>query len=531
MSTRFTRRDFLELSALAAAGLAARPAFGAEEPNTDIVRRGPAKKILILGAGLAGLAAGYELTRAGHDVTILEGQMRSGGRVQTVREPFSDGLFCEAGPARIPDTHHLTLKYARQFGLELDPFFPTKLSTYVYARGKRVVVPPGQQPDLAQMPFQLTDEERKLGSGGLFGKYFNSATAEVTNPESLDLSASPARHYDSMTMSQLLASKGASKEVDALLSMPFQRTGETRPSVLWILRQTALLQKMTTFLKIRGGTDRLPKAFASRLTDKVHYGAKIVRIEQRPDRVRVIFIRNRERHTLESPHVICTIPFSVLRGIEITPPFSPKKMRAIRELYYEPIARVFLQTRTRYWEKEGLNGFGVSDLPGEMWHPTYDQPGPRGILLAYMFGDQGRAMTAMPGGDAHRIRTLRRHFNKILPGLDEQFEGGATKIWLDDPWARGAVAFPAPGQVIGLIPHTAPAEGRVHFAGEHTSVSNGWMQGAIESGLRAAREINDADSATRLREPIVLGRTRAPARLEAGDLARASADRMPVWRG
>jgi monoamine oxidase len=522
LSVRFTRRDFLELSALAAAGLAARPALAAEEPNTDIVRRGAAKKILILGAGLAGLAAGYELSRAGHDVTILEGQMRCGGRVQTVREPFSDGLFCEAGPARIPDIHLYTLKYAKQFGLELDPFFPTNGSTYVYARGKRVVVPAGQQPDMAQMPFRLTAEERKLGGSGLFGKYFNAATAEIGIPESLDLSTSPAARYDSMTMSQLLAKQGASKEVDALLSMPFQRTGETRPSVLWILRQTALLSKMTTFYKIRGGIDRLPKAFAARLTDKIHYGAKIIRIEPQKDKVRVTFLRGGERHTMEAPHVICTIPFSVLRGIEITPPFSPKKMRAIRELYYEPIARVFIQSRARYWEKEGLNGFGISDLPGEMWHPTYDQPSQRGILLAYMFGDQGRAFTAMPG-DAQRIRVVRRHFNQILPGLNENFEGGATKIWLDDPWARGAVAFPAPGQVIGLIPHTAPAEGRVHFAGEHTSVSNGWMQGAIESGLRAAREINDADSAQRQREPIVLSHVRA--------LARVSPGPMPVWRG
>ncbi|MGH9509710.1 MAG: flavin monoamine oxidase family protein, partial [Terriglobales bacterium] len=347
MSARFTRRDFLELSALAAAGIAARPAFGWEEPNTDIVRRGPTKKVLILGAGLAGLAAGYELARAGHDVTILEGQMRAGGRVQTLREPFSDGLFAEAGPARIPDTHTFTLKYAKQFGLELDPFFPTKLSTFVYARGKRVIVPPGQPPDLAQLPYSLTEEERKLGSGGLFGKYLGSAAAEVRDPESLDLSSSPASRYDAMSMSQLLRGNGASREVDALLSIPFQRPGETRPSALWILRQTALLQTMRTFLKIRGGTDRLPNAFAARLTEKIHYGAKVVRIEQQADRVRVTFVRQGERHTREAPYLICTIPFSVLRGIEVHPPFSPRKQRAVRELYYEPISRVFLQTRAR----------------------------------------------------------------------------------------------------------------------------------------------------------------------------------------
>ncbi|MGH9556623.1 MAG: flavin monoamine oxidase family protein [Terriglobales bacterium] len=530
MSIRFTRRDFLALSALAAAGLVARPAFGWEEPNTDVVRRGPAKKVLILGAGLAGLTAGYELARAGHDVTILEGQVRAGGRVQTLREPFSDGLFAEAGPARIPDNHHLTLKYAKQFDLELDPFYPTQLSNFVYARGKRVVVPAGRPPDLAQLPFALTEEERKLGANGLWDRYMAPAVAELRNPESLDLSSSPASRYDALDPSALVRRNGASSEVDAFLSMPFHRPGEPTPSALWVLRQSALLQTMTTFLKIRGGTDHLPKAFAARLTENIHYGARVVRIEQQKDRVRVFFERGGARESLDAPHVICTIPFSVLRHIEVHPPFSPKKQRAVRELYYEPIARVFLQTRTRYWEREGLNGFGISDLPEEIWHPTYDQPGPRGILLSYMFGDQGRKITLMPN-DAQRIRYIRRHLEKALPGLQENFEGGATKIWLNDPWARGAVAYPAPGQMIGLIPHTAPAEGRIHFAGEHTSAWTAWMQGAIESGLRAAREVNDAGTVSLLREPIVLSRSHVPGRVEAGDLVRASTNLMRVWRG
>ncbi len=521
------RRHFLELSALAAAGLAARLAFAWEEPNTDIVRRGPAKKVLILGAGLAGLSAGYELTRTGHDITILEGQVRAGGRVQTVREPFSDGLFAEAGPARIPDTHDLTLKYAKQFGLELDPFFPTQQSTFVYARGKRVAVPAGQAPDLAKMPFRFTEEELKLGGGGLFGKYFGPALAELRNPESLDLSSSPARRYDTMTLSQLIHQNGASAEVAAFLSFAFQRPGETRPSALWLLRQMALLQSMRTFLKIRGGTDRLPKAFAAQLAEKIHYGARAVRIEQQVDRVRVIFERGGARESLEAPYLICTIPFSVLRHIEVSPPFSPKKQRAVRELYYEPVARVFLQARTRYWEREGLNGFGTSDLPAQIWHPTHDQPGPRGILLSYTLGDQGREITMM-SDDTQRIRFIRRHFEKVLPGLEENFEGGATKVWENDPWARGAAAFPAPGQMMTLIPHTAPAEGRIHFAGEHTSPWNGWMQGAIESGLRAAREVNDVDAPAQAR---VLAPRVETAGVKAGDVTRAPANPVRVWRG
>jgi monoamine oxidase len=98
----------------------------------------PPKKVLIIGAGLAGLVAAYELIRAGHDVTIVEAQLRPGGRVLTLRESFSDGLYAEAGASRIPDNHDLTLHYVRHFGLTLVPFLPKKLARIFLLKGKRI---------------------------------------------------------------------------------------------------------------------------------------------------------------------------------------------------------------------------------------------------------------------------------------------------------------------------------------------------------------------------------------------------------
>src|SRR6184192_4099382 len=115
------RRTFLKQSTIAVAGvsLARLPIISATVAP---------KKIIIIGAGMAGLSAGYELSQAGHDVTILEARTRPGGRVQTLREPFSDGLYAEAGAARIPDNHDLTLHYVKHFGLTLVPFYPDKLA-------------------------------------------------------------------------------------------------------------------------------------------------------------------------------------------------------------------------------------------------------------------------------------------------------------------------------------------------------------------------------------------------------------------
>src|SRR5436189_2115163 len=123
--SRIDRRQFLKRSALTAAGLTLSRshafAFTGVAP----------KKVIIIGAGMAGLSAGYELTQLGHDVTILEARNRPGGRVQTLREPFSDGLYAEAGAARIPDNHDLTLKYVKLFDVPLEPMYPSKLSSLV----------------------------------------------------------------------------------------------------------------------------------------------------------------------------------------------------------------------------------------------------------------------------------------------------------------------------------------------------------------------------------------------------------------
>src|ERR1041385_2228896 len=129
-----TRRTFLKRSAVALAG--------ASLLRSNYVTAAPAaKKIIIIGAGMAGLSAAYELTQLGHNVTVLEARTRPGGRVHTLREPFSDGLYAEEGAARIPQNHDLTLKYVRQFELPLEPFYPSRLNAVRLDRGSREEVP------------------------------------------------------------------------------------------------------------------------------------------------------------------------------------------------------------------------------------------------------------------------------------------------------------------------------------------------------------------------------------------------------
>jgi monoamine oxidase len=396
-----TRRQFLRRSALAVAGigLAQSPrALGA----TAIITKGPAKKVLVLGAGMAGLVAAYELTQLGHDVTVLEARTRSGGRVHTLREPFSDGLFAEEGAARIPDNHDLTLKYVHQFELGLEPFYPARLNAVRFDRGSREEVP------------------------------IDGYTDAMTRNYGGELGDRPER-----------------------------------------------------WQKIKGGSDMLPRAFAKRLESKIVYGAAVAQIEQDTNAARVVFKKDGSQQTLTADAVLVTIPFSVLRRLEL-PALSERKRDVIKRVRYDAVSRVYLQTKNRFWETQGLNGFAFTSGAIEIWQPTWNQPGPRGILMTYARPGEAERITRLK--EAERIETTLKQLDGIFSGLRANFERGATKCWLDDEWSRGAWAL------IGFTDFATAiaAEGRIHFAGEHLSPWASWMQGALSSGLRAVKEIDAA---------------------------------------
>ena len=394
-----TRRQFLRRSAIAVAGasLYRTQASGAVRA---VILKGPARKVLILGAGMAGLVAGHELSKLGHDVTILEARTRPGGRVHTLREPFSDGLYAEAGAARIPDNHELTLKYVKEFELPLEPFYPQQLSALRFDRGSREEVPIDGFTDAMT---------RNFGEG---------------------LGGNPERWH-----------------------------------------------------KIKGGSDLLPKAFAEKLAGKIRYGTPVVRIEQDANQARVVFLEAGRRQTLTGDVVLCTIPFSVLSRIEL-PALSARKKEIIKRTRYDAVSRVYLQTKNRFWEDKGLNGFAFTSGNIEIWQPTWNQPGPRGILMTYARPGEAERITKLK--ESERISVTLKQLDGIFGGLRENFERGASKCWTEDEWSRGAWAF------VGLDFFSAAApDGRIHFAGEHLSPWYSWIQGALSSGLRAVKEIDE----------------------------------------
>jgi monoamine oxidase len=490
---RIRRRDLLKLGAWAAAtGVFAQapPAMqGRREPA--LLAPGKQKKVLVLGAGLAGLVAAYELTRLGHEVTILEAQNRPGGRVLTLREPWADGLYVEAGAARIPDNHALTLKYVQEFGLPMAPFYPPGARQYSIGN-KRIRTRPDGEFDLHEVPLPLREDERVDGLWPLLEKYIKGALAEIGDPWTLDLGSAVAKKYDSFAFNIFLRQQGASDAANNLMSWPWATADDDRISGLWTLREIAFESQETTRTKIVGGNDQLPRAFAHRLRDHIHYGAPVIRIEQHDDRVRAIVHREEAgtHEHFEAERLICTIPFPALRRVDVAPALSREKRRVINELAYDHIVRASLQCRTRYWEKDGFNGFGHSDTPQQFWHFTHDQPGPRGLLVSFLSGPTAERVAAMD--EEARDRYIVAQMERAHPGLTANLEAMHVKVWHQDPWTHGALGFPGTGQMTGILVGAEKPEGRLHFAGEHLSRFQGWMQGALESGLRAANEVHIA---------------------------------------
>ncbi|WHZ29303.1 MAG: Tryptophan 2-monooxygenase [Nitrospira sp.] len=449
--------------------------------------------VIVVGAGLAGLVSAYELSRAGHKVLILEAQDRPGGRVKTLRKEFSHGLLGEAGARFIPDLHKRTLEYATHFKLTTD-MLPGESQRY-YFRGmdQHAVLKKINQPWPSPIPLSLTEEEKHLGINGIISKYVGPALKEIGDPTAPDWPGPTLKKYDNMSFIQLLLNQPHPPSHGAIdLIRPTLWWGSqenlNRVSALWMLRQLVIGFPTQKYLyTIRGGMDRLPKEFAKRLAGKVRYRSPVVKIQQSANSVKVTYLQNGQQGTLTTSRVICALPFSLLRKIKTKPDFSPEKRQAIEQLTYASVARVYLQCSTRAWPEDLVT---FTDLPIQnLLNTTILHRGGRQILDSYISGDQAQIVAGL--GKADRAAFVLGQAQLAHPDIVKYYERGADYCWDEDPWARGAYPFCKPKEMFRFkLDLISRPEGRVHFAGDHASSRPGWIEGAIESGHRAACEID-----------------------------------------
>lgn len=554
----------------------------------------PARKIMIVGGGVAGLLAAILLGHAGHQVTLLEANgNRLGGRIKTFRGAQLDGAvrpipslaaarpsphYGEAGAMRIPDIHPLTLTLIDRLGVARRPFFngDVRLDAPLDPRTPPVVYrsvvagtpvwrngpdlrPPYRAPEPSKARVVLTNGHRELrgayerapertnqGFEGEWGLNKYRTTSAILDraweplkneysyikdnervpmpaPAYLSGWARIIERYDRMSLRDFLSEvAGLSDPVIAALGV-IEGFGARLPLSFM---HTFTRVSTKTFWEVTDGMDHLITAIVAHirteLSERVHIrmGARLVRLEELEGGARLkAHLRaepkrggpDEDRSAApaqpdpeEADYAIITIPFSALRLVELPERTSYEKRRSIAEMHYDAATKVLLRFSERWWEEAGASpgapavrgGGSVTDQPNMgVYYPSFGAPAEGGVLLAaYCWADDARRWDSVEPSEAHAyaLRVVEKVHGRDLKDL---CTGQATQSWARDPYAFGEAAVYFAGQLSRIHLASLTPEGRVFYAGEHTSLKHAWIEGALESAIRASNELQAAVAA------------------------------------
>lgn len=469
------RRGFLARAGLAGGIVAGAPLLHrawAEAPRLK------PKRVLVLGAGMSGLIAALALHRRGHDVEILEYQGRVGGRLISL--PLKDGQFTEGGGGHFRTNMPLVCGYIEKFKLPL-------LSLNDGCPRYHVDGKTGDGTLMMPWPWEVRADERNVALSSLLARYLVKAGINLNtvlssawpDPATLD-------KFDKLTLRDLLKSVGAS---DAFIKLVDAHSAEAtvNTAVLALLPDFAYHFADRNLFRIAGGNERLPQALAEVLGKRIHLNAPVVSIKQTAAEATV---RTKVGKEWVADEIVSTIPFPVLREMEIVPKLLPRKQELVDKLRWSPVVKIYVQTKSASWLQKGVHGWpmAASDRPWErVVDITGNEPGGHGNVFFYMTGKNAEAYLRRP--KETRANEVLAQFRADLPGLLDDVITIGEFSWPDQPWIKAAFAdLPVGGG--WMIKEWQTPEGRLHFAGDFTTLKSGWVEGAIESGLRAARQID-----------------------------------------
>lgn len=471
MGQRINRRELLAVGAVGATAL-----YLGIDRRVHLGRRAYRGRVVVVGAGLAGLSAAWELERRGWQVEVLEARPRIGGRCHSLRG-FAGGQVAEAGGEYIDTTHVQMRRFAERFGLRLDDVRGSEAGyeAAAYVGGRR----------LALERFAGAEDWAEI-------ERFYAQAWQLARPLDVADPAAAGAAYDRRTVAEFIDEVGVAGRARQLLDREIRDDYAIEPeklSLLFFLAETKVTWRTPAAgaeaFRVHGGNDRIASGFARRLAQPPRLGARVTAVRSTAGGV-VVSVGGEE---LRGDHVVLAAALPGLRGVRFEPPLPDAVAAAIRELQYGPATKTMLQYGRRFWRQGGWSGETLTDLPvSTTWEATDRQPGRRGILMAYSSGDAGLAAAGLP--EPERIEATAAQLNRIYPG-SAALLGHATSIpWSNSPLNGGAYSAFAPGQVSDFWTALRRSYGRIHLAGEHTADFCGYMEGALESGLRAARRID-----------------------------------------
>jgi len=431
--------------------------------------------VLVAGAGLAGLAAAHDLINLGAQVTVVDVRDRVGGRVWTIRDGFVEAQHGEAGGDLIDEDQREIRALASEYRLGLKRILSGGF-TYVRAdsAGRPRIAPQAATSGWSRLAQSLAGTIRPYRlADGRWDTPIAAAIARRSVASWLDgVKADPELRAAATGLRGFFLADPEELSLIALVDQ-FGGSGFAGPGHLY---------------RIEGGNDRLPSAIAARLGERLKLKAEVIAVSQRGPSVRVIVKSAHGQSQVGCDYLVLALPATIVRRIPITPPLPARQHDAIAALKYGRATKTLLQFSRRFWRARGRPRAFGSPLPfGALWDGNEEQRGRSGILSLLAGGGASDATQALVAKDGPQglVQAL-----DWLGSKNAELIASRQVIWEDDPHARGGYAFFDPAFDPDLRAWLARPAGRIFFAGEHTSIRwQGYMNGAVESGRRAAAEV------------------------------------------
>lgn len=440
------------------------------------------KKVIVAGGGIAGLCCAYELMRRGHDVTVLEAAGRTGGHVRTIRDPLADGLYFDAGAEHFTKPgYDLYWGYVKEFNLPaLD--YPRRDNYLRFIEGKfRTEAELHDRAFLASLGFNQRECDYLASQPwwNLPMLYF-APYVEKFKDEYKPFQAG-LDDLDRMTVTDVLRKEGAS-------AAAIRQIGGGDSSALHVIWHAAILHLRGVPLappkvyRIQGGNSGMTDAFAARLGDRVRLGCPVTAVEHGASGVAVRYREFGQEKKMEGDYLVSCMSLVMLRQLPVTPAWPEARTYVIQNFQYYTASRPVFQSRTRFWERDGISPNASLGDPAleHYWKTGEDVATRRGLLVSTAQG----LTTA-----AEALAAFQKHY----PGKSADIEQVYVHDWATDPWAMACEPISySPGELKKYWPLVIEPHGRIHFAGAYAD-NLGWgMEAATRSANRAARAIDQA---------------------------------------
>lgn len=516
-----TRRDLLSTigkiggglamyQAMTALGHAAETQFTGP-PNLSGAR--PGASVLVLGAGLAGMLAAYELTKAGYKVQVLEYQDRPGGRNYSVRGGdkivevggatqtvgYAPGNYLNPGPWRIPHHHRTLLHYCKAFGVELEPFIQLNHNAFVH-RGNAFGGKPQRYKELAvdfrghisellskslnagQLDQTVSKEDKEKLIAALRDWGILDGNLAYTS----SLKVSGQRGYDRAPGGGVNGAPTPSK-VSGLSDVLSSHVWEQMGFYFSYVMQTTMFQP-------KGGMDMIGKGFFRQIAKQVRLNTKVTRVAQDDKGVTVAWqdTKSGQMGTSTADWCVCTLPATIVSQIDVQ--ISDAKKAAVKALPYSGQVKIGLEMRRRFWEEDYAiyGGHSFTDQAiGLISYPNYDffKDKPAVLLGAFASGAGGYQLAGMT--PTQRIEAALSQGSVFHPDeYRKEFLNGASVAWSRMPWILGCCASWSEESRAAHYQNLVSLDGRIVLAGEHASYYGCWMEGALLSATDAITRLH-----------------------------------------